>query len=595
MLSAMPSEHLQRLIRKEVKLFPDLTIEAVTGTLDEVVAYARTTPLDIFEVILSRGGMAHALREVLPIPVISIQFSSSEIMSALEWAIALKRPFAVVGHESTVHQVQSLWQALQYEDAIEFVPLQEHELLPGIQQLKEKGLDLIVGDIGAVRTAQSLGMDFITIPSTSTSVKDALSRVARYAEDTWQLRRELNLARKVSDLSESALLVLNDQSIIVFSNEKARQLDLYPLLRQIRLEDPKKSLLSEQTTRIYKIGARYYNLVSAQMVGSRHSYSLISITPLDDTMQESHAIRVESGAPTDPFLFFRPQTAFSKQVTALANFLHTHNDIVLIWGDPGTEQVELAHYFSRSSSQATAPLVFIECAALTMQDWDGYIRSELLDRYNAGCTILLNGIQALSPELQGKLAIALTRNPVLKRRFLIFSTCTGNPHRLTAEGKLSSHLYQILSRHSIRIPSLDERKEDIPELIARYCYRKGEKAGLSSTVFTPQAISLLQNFHWFLNMELFVTVMDRLLSPSQELHISADLVQAVLEEVSQKHMESSAAMSQVFGGSLAEMEQAIIRQVLKEEGMNHSRAAKRLGISRSTLWRKLGGEDAQKT
>ena len=81
MLSAMPSEHLQRLIRKEVKLFPDLTIEAVTGTLDEVVAYARTTPLDIFEVILSRGGMAHALREVLPIPVISIQFSSSEIMS----------------------------------------------------------------------------------------------------------------------------------------------------------------------------------------------------------------------------------------------------------------------------------------------------------------------------------------------------------------------------------------------------------------------------------------------------------------------------------------------------------------------------------
>ena len=38
------------------------------------------------------------------------------------------------------------------------------------------------------------------------------------------------------------------------------------------------------------------------------------------------------------------------------------------------------------------------------------------------------------------------------------------------------------------------------------------------------------------------------------------------------------------------MEQEIIRQVLEEEGMNHSRAAKRLGISRSTLWRKLGGQ-----
>ena len=69
MLSALPHDQLQKLVQEGAKSFPDLTLGAVSGTLDEVVEYARTTPLDIYEIILSRGGMAHALRQVLPIPV----------------------------------------------------------------------------------------------------------------------------------------------------------------------------------------------------------------------------------------------------------------------------------------------------------------------------------------------------------------------------------------------------------------------------------------------------------------------------------------------------------------------------------------------
>lgn len=594
MLSAMPNEHLQHLIRQEAKAFPDLTIESVTGTLDEVVEYARTTPLDIFEIILSRGGMARALREVLPIPVIPIHFTSAEILSALDWAISTHRPFAVVGHRSTVDQVHSLWQVLQYQEETQFVPLAEHELMPGIQQLKEQGIDLIVGDIGAVRTAQDLGMNFISIPSTAESIKEALDRVARYAEDTWQLRRELSLARQVSDLSQNALLVLNDQRIIVFSNQKARQLDLYPLLRQLRAGNKEHALPSEQFRQICKIGNHYYTFVLDHSRSRRHSYSLISITPLDDVVRESHAIRLESGIPTDSPLLLQPRTTFLKQVSELSSFLHTHNDIVLIWGAPGTEQVELAHYFARNSAQAGAPLIFVECAALTPQDWQDYISSELLAHYSSGCIILFNGIQHLSPDLQGRLTIALAQNPILMRRYLIFSTCTGNPHRLAAEGKLSTDLYRMLSRHSVRIPSLDEQRENIPQLIERYCYRYRAKTDRSIPGFTPQAIALLQKFHWFLDMELFRTVMDRLITVPRDRQITESEVQAVLDEVSRKQTESSDSITQVLQGSLAEMEQVIIRQVLKEEGMNHSRAAKRLGISRSTLWRKLGGESAQK-
>lgn len=47
MLSALPHDQLQKLVQEGAKSFPDLTLGAVSGTLDEVVEYARTTPLDI--------------------------------------------------------------------------------------------------------------------------------------------------------------------------------------------------------------------------------------------------------------------------------------------------------------------------------------------------------------------------------------------------------------------------------------------------------------------------------------------------------------------------------------------------------------------
>ena len=83
--------------------------------------------------------------------------------------------------------------------------------------------------------------------------------------------------------------------------------------------------------------------------------------------------------------------------------------------------------------------------------------------------------------------------------------------------------------------------------------------------------------------------MNRLLPLSHGAPISPEETLAVLEEVSRSSARSPAP-PQAPRRSLKEMEQEIIRQTLEEEGMNHSRAAKRLGISRSTLWRKLGGQ-----
>ena len=589
MLSALPHDQLQKLVQEGAKSFPDLTLGTVSGTLDEVVEYARTTPLDIYEIILSRGGMAHALRQVLPIPVISLQFSSDEILKALRDAAGTHRPFAVVGHKTVVEPARPLWQAMGGEDTVAFVSLQEHELPEGIQALKDRGIELVVGDVGAVRNAQALGLDTISFESTAASVLTALQQVDRYAQDTWQLRRELSLARKVSDLSQSALLVLNDQWIPVFSNEKARQLNMNSILRKLHPEQAGRPVLPVQTRQIHKIDNQYYTVVIDQSRSTRHAYFLISVTPLDDKLRESPAIRVETAAAADPLLYLRPRSGFAKQASDLSDHLHSRTGVVLIWGDPGTEQVELAHYFSHSSTQTGFPLVFIECASLTPQEWEGSISSDMLVRYSSGCTVLFNGIQNLLPQLQGRLAVALERNPVIKRRYLILATCTGNPHRLAAEGRLNSDLYRLLSRRSIRIPALDERREDIPELAARYCYRYGEQNGCAAPSFSPQAITLLQNFHWFLNTALFHTVMDRLLPLSHGAPISPEQTLAVLEEVSRSSARSPAP-PQAPRRSLKEMEQEIIRQVLEEEGMNHSRAAKRLGISRSTLWRKLGGQ-----
>lgn len=152
------------------------------------------------------------------------------------------------------------------------------------------------------------------------------------------------------------------------------------------------------------------------------------------------------------------------------------------------------------------------------------------------------------------------------------------------QGQFREDLYYRLAVVRIDLPSLEERREDIPLLVAHFLRRFNEKNGLHVTI-DPAAVQLLQQRQWPGNVRELENTVNRLaiFAPTGEITL-ADVeaeTQRAPDEVEEVPAAAPAAPDR-----LLELERQHILQILKQTGGNRSEAARRLGIERKTLYRK---------
>ena len=177
-----------------------------------------------------------------------------------------------------------------------------------------------------------------------------------------------------------------------------------------------------------------------------------------------------------------------------------------------------------------------------------------------------------------------------RRHRLISSSCCDLSAEV-ARGRFSSRLYMQLSGFTINVPSLAQRREDIPAFVNRMLPQLNTLLSKSVVGMEPDAMELMTRFDWPLNLVQLEKVLRQIMAAPVSFYISAEEVQAVLSNEERK----TAAASFDLSGTLEDIERRIIQQVLKEENMNQSAAAKRLGIGRSTLWRKISAGEGQRS
>jgi DNA-binding NtrC family response regulator len=155
--------------------------------------------------------------------------------------------------------------------------------------------------------------------------------------------------------------------------------------------------------------------------------------------------------------------------------------------------------------------------------------------------------------------------------------------QLLKRSQFREDLYYRLAVVRIDLPSLEERREDIPLLVRHFLRRFNEKNGLGVSI-DPVAVRLLQQLQWPGNVRELENTVNRLaiFAPTGEITL-AD-VEAERERLPQGE-EASVAVS-AAPDRLLELERQHILQILKQTGGNRSEAARRLGIERKTLYRK---------
>ena len=163
-------------------------------------------------------------------------------------------------------------------------------------------------------------------------------------------------------------------------------------------------------------------------------------------------------------------------------------------------------------------------------------------------------------------------------------------HKLVEEGKFRSDFYYRLDILALHLPPLRESRENILPLMEQYSERYARQNNRPLPIFDEESRSVLLNYPWPGNVRELKNVAERLIVTNTDPVIYAQKVRAALHLP--EHEAGKAAVPAVSAragstGILGAAEQELLERVLKECGGNKTAAARKLGISRPTLHKKL--------
>jgi DNA-binding NtrC family response regulator len=273
---------------------------------------------------------------------------------------------------------------------------------------------------------------------------------------------------------------------------------------------------------------------------------------------------------------------------------------VLILGENGTGKELVARAIHACGPLRQEPFVAVDCGSLSPNlvesELFGHVRGAftgasqtrvgLLASAGRG-TILLDEIGELPLELQPRLLRALQErevralgsNAFVAIEARIISATNVNLKREVREGRFREDLYYRLNVFSIRIPPLRERKADILPLVHHFLERHGAARGVSD--FSPEFMNRLMQFDWPGNVRQLESSVQRALAVSSGLSLGAnDLPATVLYRT-----ESQTASRDI--ARLQDIERRAIKEALEASAGDRIRAAKMLGIGKTTIYRKV--------
>ena len=205
---------------------------------------------------------------------------------------------------------------------------------------------------------------------------------------------------------------------------------------------------------------------------------------------------------------------------------------VLITGPNGTGKELVAHQLHENSERAAFPLIEVNCAAIPSEliesELFGHVKgaftSAVKDRAGKfeaadGGTIFLDEIGDMSLAAQAKVLRALQESLIqrvgadkdIKVNVRVVAATNKDLKNEIAEGRFREDLYHRLAVILIKVPALNERRDDIPLLIEHFSTKIAEEQGNAQKIFSSEAIKLLQEYDWTGNIRELRNVVERLI------------------------------------------------------------------------------------
>ena len=605
----------EKMVETAGPIAQELGMEVVLNrftTAEQVLADAAEARRLGADILVARGRQASILKTHTDYPLVEIRLTGLEIAKLLQKARSLvpnkKRPkIGVVTLPNMIgSSIQGFEEVLDVELHTYFVE-GEAEMEQGAERAVNEGMDVILGGDLVNTYCRRKGKRTLFFDGMEDSLWEAL-RTARsmgFASD--QERRNTAHLQVLLDYSFNGILELDTQGNIVRANDMA--VKLLGQTQDTLLGRPLTALMPPEDAELWREALEQHQELYFSVLELAGIRVVANAAPVEDwdsaggivfsfyemnkmERQGARALReryrLHRYLARGRFEDIRHASRTMQQVIRTAQIFAESGQPILLQGEVGSGKSLFAQSIHNSSPCAQGPFVTFRCAA----GWTSQAEALAAAARDAdGGTLYLNAVDALELGSQ-ELLLRLLEESVVQTQadempsvldVRVIASLDGELLPLAEAGRFRWDLYYVLSPMLLELPPLRTRQEDLEQAIDMClddCVTRLDRY----VVLTKESRRILLDYPWPGNYMQLKAFLERMVLTAATRTIHDDYVRRLLAQLYPEPVSKARD-----SGETARLspEAAALTEALRRHGGNRAAAAAELGISKTTLWRRM--------
>ena len=606
-----PSEEILRIGKSlQRKSFSDIRV--CLGLIQEGVREAQKKSRSGAEIFVTRARTAEAIKKAeVPGVVVKIPITAYDVLRAISQARKTSEKIAIVAFSEMVGSIDALSELLNM-NLLVFLYEEENQADGMLDKALAKGAEVIIGGETTKRATERRGIPFVQLITGEEAISQALDEARRINEVRLQEKTRLRLLEAVAHYSGEGILILDKDLKISMCNGTLSEMSslkeeeiIGKWLKEIWPEvEPKKVFSGSESQYDELVVFRGLEVLCNKTtirVGKEITGLVLSFQAVEAIRKKEAKLRrsiyTEEYQGKSSFEDILGESGEIKKAVQIGKeFALTESPVFLV-GATGVGKDIFAQSIHRYSHRSSGAYVGVKCSLLIGAAFDreiyGTVGSEnspgkpgLFEIAHKG-TLFLNEITELDIESQGKLLDVIQQKKVARMGgrsplpidVRIVVATSQDIRKAIHEGRFRADLYYQLNVLQLNIPSLAKRRGDI-WILAKAFLEKLASRKKKKMYLEEEALMVLYRHSWSGNVRELLNVMERVAVTCHEEKVSKSYLQSLLEH--DLSPETSSAREILKYDQIE-----TIRAALKECRGNYGLTAKKLGIDRSTLWRRL--------
>lgn len=634
-----PYPDIAQVARKVCEGSNDITIEV--ARMDDAVEIAKKAEQRGYHVLISRGVTCWKIRNSwIDLPLVEVSIGGYDIVRAYFEAKRIGKTIGIIDVEEVVDNLDIDSFAETPEDKIIKYTCSNdlEDISKGVQYLREQGVDVVMGKVAMASEARRQGVNSVVISSGLDSVRRAVSEARRVNLVRKQEMKKAEQFKAILEFSYDGIIALDREGKVTVFNQASEKISGWKAEKAIG-QYITNIIPKAHCQKLLETGqpeiAEFLDIGDAKVIANRVPIIVDNkVEGVVTTFQQIERLQKLEGKVRRKLAERGLVTKYNfndiignslplRNAISLASEYSGVDSTVLIHGQTGSGKEMFAHSIHNASKRKNEPFVAVNCAALPESllesELFGYVEGAFTGARKAGKagmfemahrgTLFLDEVGEMSPMLQARLLRVIEQGEVMRLGdssiipvdVRLIAATHRDLRKMVEQSKFREDLYFRLNVLSLKIPPLRVRGSDIILIAYRFLKEFCSKRGKPLGTFSPEAERILLNYNWPGNIRELRNAMERLaMRPWKEEIKSEDISNVLLldEEIAPRednlHSKEIILDSNNNGHQqglhenwMSTVGKQVIKRVLEETGGNKTEAARRLGISRTTLWRKL--------